>query len=169
MTACSLTCGHELIGEVVALGIGLPGPVEHATGMPISPPIMPGWHRFDVAGHLRERLGCPVLVDNDVNIMALGEHWTERPPVDDFLFVKVGTGIGSGLILGGRLHRGARGAAVLSLVPHSLVAQDHDESRATRSPRGILCLPPVRTRDTAHGVHEGCSRGTCIRSWMEGA
>lgn len=97
--------------DVVALGIGLPGPVEHATGRPISPPIMPGWHRFDVAGWLQERLGCPVLVDNDVNIMALGEQRTAWPEVDDFVLVKVATGIGAGLISGGLLQRGAQGTA----------------------------------------------------------
>ncbi|WP_413319843.1 ROK family transcriptional regulator [Agrococcus sp. 1P02AA] len=97
--------------EVVAVGIGLPGPVEHATGRPISPPIMPGWHRFDVAGWLRERLGCPVLVDNDVNIMALGEQRTAWPEIADFLLIKVATGIGAGIISGGRLQRGARGTA----------------------------------------------------------
>ncbi|WP_072313611.1 ROK family transcriptional regulator [Agrococcus sp. Marseille-P2731] len=99
------------LDDVVAVGIGLPGPVEHATGRPISPPIMPGWHRFDVAGWLRERLGCPVLVDNDVNIMALGEQRTAWPETDDFLLVKVATGIGAGIISGGRLQRGARGTA----------------------------------------------------------
>ncbi|GEK80554.1 ROK family transcriptional regulator [Agrococcus baldri] len=102
--------GREL-DEVVAVGIGLPGPVEHATGRPISPPIMPGWHRFDVAGWLRERLGCPVLVDNDVNIMALGEQRTAWPETADLVLVKVATGIGAGIISGGRLQRGARGTA----------------------------------------------------------
>ncbi|MCH1883061.1 ROK family transcriptional regulator [Agrococcus sp. ARC_14] len=97
--------------DVVAVGIGLPGPVEHATGMPISPPIMPGWHRFDVAGWLRQRLGCPVLVDNDVNIMALGEQRTAWPDTDDLVLVKIATGIGAGIISGGRLQRGARGTA----------------------------------------------------------
>ncbi len=98
-------------GALVALGIGLPGPVEHASGMPISPPIMPGWHRFDVAGHLRERLGCAVLVDNDVNIRALGEQRAAWPEVDDLVLVKVATGIGAGIISGGRLQRGAQGTA----------------------------------------------------------
>jgi predicted NBD/HSP70 family sugar kinase len=58
-----------------------------------------------------QRYDAPVLVDNDVNIMALGEYWVMEPKVNDFVFVKVGTGIGSGLILGGVLHRGANGAA----------------------------------------------------------
>jgi predicted NBD/HSP70 family sugar kinase len=72
---------------------------------------MPGWDGYDVRGHFSERFDAPVLVDNDVNIMALGEVWVMDEPVDDLLFIKVGTGIGSGLILGGTLHRGAQGAA----------------------------------------------------------
>ena len=97
--------------DVLGIGIGVPGPVEFAVGRPVSPPIMPGWDGYDVRAHFSGRFDVPVLVDNDVNIMALGEHWVMDDPVDDMLFVKVGTGIGSGLILGGQLHRGAQGAA----------------------------------------------------------
>jgi predicted NBD/HSP70 family sugar kinase len=53
----------------------------------------------------------PVLVDNDVNIMALGEHWTHWRDVDNLLFVKVGTGIGCGIVASRAIHRGAQGAA----------------------------------------------------------
>ena len=99
-------------GEPVSgVGIGLPGPVEHATGKPNNPPIMPGWDGFDVPGHVRAELGVPVLVDNDVNLMALGEHTTAFPDADHMIVVKVATGIGSGLISNGALHRGAVGAA----------------------------------------------------------
>ncbi len=59
-------------GALAAVGIGLPGPVEHSTGRPINPPIMPGWDRYDVPGHLQRRHPVPVLIDNDVNILALG-------------------------------------------------------------------------------------------------
>ncbi|NEE00730.1 ROK family transcriptional regulator [Phytoactinopolyspora halotolerans] len=97
--------------DLVGVGVGLPGPVEHSTGRPISPPIMPGWDGFDVTGYLTERLGTVVLVDNDVNIMALGEHFTNWPDASQLMFVKVATGIGCGLITDGRLHRGAQGAA----------------------------------------------------------
>jgi len=97
--------------DVRGVGIGLPGPVDFAHGMAVNPPIMAGWHLFPVAERCGATYGVPVLVDNDVNIMALGEYWVMEPKVEDFLFVKVGTGIGSGLILGGRLHRGADGAA----------------------------------------------------------
>jgi glucokinase len=98
-------------GDLLAVGVGLPGPVEHSSGMPINPPIMPGWDRWDVAGWLRSAFGVPVLVDNDVNIMALGERETAWPDVQHLVFVKVATGIGSGVISGGELQRGAQGTA----------------------------------------------------------
>jgi len=98
-------------GDLIAVGIGLPGPVEFSTGRPINPPIMPGWDRFDVPGWVRQHLEVPVLVDNDVNIMALGEQSHGWPRVDHFMLVKVATGIGSGIISGGRLQRGAQGIA----------------------------------------------------------
>ncbi|MEV6271116.1 ROK family transcriptional regulator [Kribbella sp. NPDC051936] len=97
--------------DLAGTGVGLPGPVEHSTGRPNHPPIMPGWDSYDVVGRLRRELPGPVLVDNDVNIMALGEHATAYPDVEHLLFVKVATGIGAGVISGGRLHRGAQGAA----------------------------------------------------------
>jgi predicted NBD/HSP70 family sugar kinase len=97
--------------DVLGVGMGVPGPVEFAAGRAVNPPIMPGWDGYDIRGRFRDRFAHPVLVDNDVNIMALGEHWVLPNPPDDMLFVKVGTGIGSGLILGGHLHRGASGAA----------------------------------------------------------
>jgi predicted NBD/HSP70 family sugar kinase len=97
--------------DVIAIGIGLPGPVEHSTGRPINPPIMPGWDQFDVPEFVKQHLEVPVLVDNDVNIMALGEQAFAWPQTDNLLFVKVATGIGAGVISGGRLLRGAQGIA----------------------------------------------------------
>ena len=98
-------------GKLAGTGVGLPGPVEHLTGRPNHPPIMPGWDSYDVAGRLAAEFAGPVLIDNDVNLMALGEHTNQYAEVEHLLFVKVATGIGAGLISGGRLHRGAQGAA----------------------------------------------------------
>lgn len=95
----------------VGLGIGLPGTVEYSTGRPINPLIMPGWDRFDVPGWVRGRWDLPVLVDNDVNILALGERDVAWPEVEYLVFVKVATGIGAGVISGSRLQRGAQGIA----------------------------------------------------------
>jgi len=102
---------HATKRGLLAIGVGLPGPVEHSTGLPIDPPIMPGWDRYDVPAHLGRTFDVPVLVDNDVNIMALGERDVAWPGVDHFIFVKVATGIGSGVISGGYLQRGAQGIA----------------------------------------------------------
>ncbi|NYI42161.1 ROK family transcriptional regulator [Demequina lutea] len=125
------TAGRELLKkanaastDLLGIGVGLPGPVEHATGLPIDPPIMPGWDRYDVPQNLGEQFGVPVLVDNDVNIMALGERAASWPHIDHFIFVKVATGIGSGVISGGLLQRGAQGIA--GDIGHVYVPQGDD-------------------------------------------
>lgn len=99
------------VADVIAVGIGLPGPVEFTTGRPSNPPIMPGWNGFDVPGWVHRHLNVPVHVENDVNIMSLGERALFFPEVDDVVFVKVATGIGAGIISGGWLQRGAQGTA----------------------------------------------------------
>jgi glucokinase-like ROK family protein len=97
---------------LVGAGVGVPGPVSFREGVPVSPPIMPGWNQFPVREAFSAELGCPVLVDNDVNIMALGEkHAGIARSVDDFLFVKIGTGIGCGIVVGGEVYRGVSGCA----------------------------------------------------------
>jgi glucokinase len=99
------------LNDLAGVGIGLPGPVEHATGRPVKPPIMPGWDGFDVVRYVQHSLPVPVLVDNDVNIMALGERTAHWPEHENFLFIKVATGIGAGIISNGELQRGADGTA----------------------------------------------------------
>lgn len=107
-----LATTRDLTGDLWGVGIAVPGPVEFSTGRPISPPIMPGWDGYPVRGRLAERYGAPVWVDNDVNVLALGES---RSGVavghDDVVVVKVGTGIGAGIVMDGRIHRGAQGSA----------------------------------------------------------
>jgi glucokinase len=98
-------------GDLAGIGIGVPGPVEHTSGRPANPPIMPGWHDFDVPGYVRRSFDVPVLVDNDVNIMALGEQRAHWPTHDNLLFIKAATGIGAGIIGNGQLQRGAQGTA----------------------------------------------------------
>ncbi|WP_433828922.1 ROK family protein [Actinoplanes sp. CA-015351] len=95
-----------------AVGIGVPGPVSFRDGVPVSPPIMPGWDRYPVRELLTQEYGCPAVVDNDVNIMAIGErHGGVAHSVDDFLFVKIGTGVGCGIHLNGGVFRGVDGCA----------------------------------------------------------
>jgi glucokinase-like ROK family protein len=97
---------------VYGIGVGLPGPVEFASGTPVNPPIMPGWDGYPVRARLSDRHDVPVWVDNDVNLMALGElRVGAARNQQDVIYVKIGTGIGAGLISSGRLHRGTQGAA----------------------------------------------------------
>jgi predicted NBD/HSP70 family sugar kinase len=97
---------------VWAVGVGLPSPMDYATGRVVTPPIVPGWAGFDVRSWFAGRYDAPVWVDNEINLRALGE-WERGEPQErrDLLYVKVATGIGSGLVTDGRLHRGDSGAA----------------------------------------------------------
>ncbi|CAA9583820.1 MAG: Transcriptional regulator, ROK family [uncultured Truepera sp.] len=98
-------------GEVAAIGMGVPGPVEFRTGLLIAPPIMPGWEGYSIRDHLGEEFGAAVFIDNDVNVMALGEAWNHSEGFTDAIFVKVGTGIGAGILCRGLIYRGADGSA----------------------------------------------------------
>ena len=97
--------------QVRGIGLGVPGPVDHRTGSLVSPPIMPGWDGYAVPQFFRRSYDCPVVVDRDVNIIALGEHRRSWRKYDDIAVVKYGLGIGIGLIIGGEPYRGALGAA----------------------------------------------------------
>jgi glucokinase-like ROK family protein len=98
--------------RLAAIGIGVPGPVSFRDGVPVSPPIMPGWDQFPVREVLSREHGCPAVVDNDVNIMGIGERYGGvAHSVDNLLFVKIGTGIGCGIYLGGEVYRGTDGCA----------------------------------------------------------
>ncbi|WP_406281007.1 ROK family protein [Embleya sp. NBC_00896] len=96
--------------DVRGIGIGVPGPVEFSTGTVVRPPIMSGWDGACVPELLGGFPGVPILVDNDVNVMALGEHRHHRD-VANLLYIKIGTGIGCGIVTAGRLYRGTDGAA----------------------------------------------------------
>jgi predicted NBD/HSP70 family sugar kinase len=97
--------------HVRGVGLGVPGPVAFDRGEPTNPPIMPGWDGFSIPGWFGGRYDAPVLADNDVNIMALGEHWAQWRESGHLLFIKVGTGIGCGIVANGLIHHGAKGAA----------------------------------------------------------
>jgi predicted NBD/HSP70 family sugar kinase len=97
--------------DVVAVTVGVPGPVQSSPPRVVSPPIMSGWDDVVVPDALGLELPVPVLVGNDVNLMALGEHRSRFADEEHIIVVKVGTGVGSGIIVAGNLHQGAEGAA----------------------------------------------------------
>jgi len=91
--------------------IGLPGPVDFKTGKVVSPPIMKSWQGFNVRAHVNARVPFTVIIDNDVNLIALAEQRISHPKSKVLLAIKLGTGIGGGLMVDGRPLRGANGAA----------------------------------------------------------
>ena len=97
--------------QVIGIGIGVPGPVDFASGQLVNPPLMPHWDSFSIRDYLREDYTAPVFVDNDVNLMALGELWRLQRSLSNFLVIKVGTGIGCGIVCHGEVYRGANGSA----------------------------------------------------------
>jgi predicted NBD/HSP70 family sugar kinase len=99
-------------GRIVGAGVGLPGPIDARTGTVGSSVILPGWVGLRPAEELERRLGVSVKVDNDANLGALGEvSFGAGRGLTDVLYVKVSSGIGAGLVLGGRLYHGAVGLA----------------------------------------------------------
>lgn len=152
---------------LVGVGVGVPGPVEHSTGRPTNPPIMPGWDRFDVPGYVQRTFDVPVLVDNDVNILALGEQATSWPRVDDLVFVKVSTGIGAGIIAGGQLQRGAQGSA--GDMGHVQVPMSAGSGREPGDERDLEALASgsalaVALRAEGHDVHSASDVVDLVRA-----
>jgi predicted NBD/HSP70 family sugar kinase len=96
---------------IAAIGISVPGPIDPDTGRPSQPPIMPGWDGYPIPEHLTEALGVPALVANDADAAALGEQRSAHPNSRSLCFIKVSSGIGTGIVLGGQVYRGTDGGA----------------------------------------------------------
>ena len=137
--------------QVVSVGIGVPGPVDFDAGVLIAPPIMPGWDGYPIRQAIWQTFpNAAVIVDNDVNVMALGELRNGTGTRhENFIFVKVGTGIGSGIVCKGEIYRGADGCA--GDIGH--ICADH--SGPVCHCGNIGCLeaiaagPPIAARATA--------------------
>ncbi|MFS8477844.1 MAG: ROK family transcriptional regulator [Micromonosporaceae bacterium] len=179
--------------RLAAVGIGVPGPVSFRDGVPVSPPIMPGWDRFPVREFLTREHGCPSVVDNDVNIMAIGErHGGVAHSIDDFLFVKIGTGIGCGIYLSGAVYRGTDGCAgdighiqvdahgpvcscgnvgcLEALFGGAALAREATAAARTGASPALAERLATAGAVTARDVAEGASEGdvTCIRLIRDG-
>lgn len=95
-----------------AIGIGVPGPIDSQAGMVFAPPIMPGWDGFPIQAHLEKKWGVPVSLNNDAELGALGEWAYGVGRGENYLaYIKVGSGVGSGLLFNGQIYRGATGSA----------------------------------------------------------
>lgn len=97
--------------QIQGIGLSLPGPIDPVTMRPSEPPIMPGWDNFPVADYVTKYTGKPARVENDANAMALGIQRLHYPACRSLVLIKVGTGIGSGFVIGGDLYPGVDGGA----------------------------------------------------------
>ncbi|MCP8896935.1 ROK family transcriptional regulator [Shinella daejeonensis] len=107
----TLSRDHAATGPLLAVGMGVPGPVNFGMSQLVNPPLMPGWDSFPIRDYMRDVAPAPCYVDNDVNLMALGALWRQRRQHRNFLVVKIGTGIGCGVICNGDIYRGQTGSA----------------------------------------------------------
>jgi len=139
--------------RLVGIGAAVPSPVGPRNPDRLSEVAWPAWKGRAGFSFLSERLGVPVLVDNNANLGALAEHWWGAGRgVDDVTYIKIGTGIGSGHIVGGRLERGATGAA--GEIGHMVM--DPQGAPCSCGRRGCLC--------TLVGAHPLVLRAAALRA-----
>lgn len=113
--------------EVVAVGIGCPGPIDIENGLVLTPTNLKSWTDFPIVGIFNEKFGVPVAFDNDANAAALGEFYNGAgKDFKDILYVTISTGIGGAIICGGKIHHGVRASA--GEIGHAIV-----------QPNGFLC------------------------------
>lgn len=144
--------------RVIGVGMGLPGPINSATGTVGSSAILPGWVGVDAAQEMTRRLGLAVQVENDANLGALGEFvWGAGRGHSELVYIKLSSGVGAGLLLSGRLYRGAGGTA--GEIGHT--PAQHGEAICRCGTRG--CLETVAS---ARSIAEllGRSRGEDVTS-----
>jgi len=146
--------------RIDGIGIGVPGPVDVRAATVVQPPIMPGWHGFDIRGFGARYFAAPIFVANDANLMALGESRRIYPHTPSLLFVKVATGIGAGLVLRGTIYDGVDGGA--GDIGHVRVPEAAVCATAART--AAWPLSPAARRWPARSPNEG-SRRTAAGTW----
>ncbi len=110
-------------GQVAAIGIGSPGPLDPHTGYLLAPPNNPEWHNFPLAPRVREHFGVQTFLDNDANLAGLGEYrFGAGQGHHNVLYITVSTGIGAGVVIEDRLLQGFHGLA--AELGHSIIDPD---------------------------------------------
>ena len=103
---------HEMSGakSLIGVGLGVPGALDFKEGRIIQSPNFPGWDDFPICSTIEKEVGVPVMIENDANAAAMGERWVgAAQDLDHFLLITLGTGVGGGLVLGGKLWYGETG------------------------------------------------------------
>ncbi|WAL67390.1 ROK family protein [Amycolatopsis cynarae] len=112
-----LDTGRRLLGEtgradsLCAFGLSVPGQIDHEQGTTLAPPTMPEWRGIRLREPFADTLSVPVFLENDANALAFGAYCDLGRPDAALVGVKVGTGVGAGLVISGRTHRGETSSA----------------------------------------------------------
>jgi glucokinase len=110
--ARTLSLKYRVAGDLAGIGVGIPGIIDMKTGTLRESPNLPGWQDYPVRKEIETRLGTPVVLENDANAAAVGENWLGAAAgVADMCMLTLGTGVGGGLVLGGRVWHGMTGMA----------------------------------------------------------
>lgn len=106
------TAKYQKQGSLLGVGIGVPGIIDMETGMMRESPNLPGWADYPVRVEIEKRMNTPVILENDANCAALGEKWLGAGRhIGDMLMLTLGTGVGGGIVIGGKIHHGMTGMA----------------------------------------------------------
>lgn len=109
--------------RLLGVGVAVPSPVDLVRPTQVSDVLLPHWRGYGITEELELVYGVPAVMDNDANLGALGEHWWGAGRgLTDFAYIKLGTGVGSGHMIGGEIYRGANGVA--GEIGHVVVAPD---------------------------------------------
>lgn len=141
---------------IAGAGVAVAAPVDHERGLIYDPPNIQGWGSATPFGTILSReLEAPVYIENDANAAALGEAWVGAGRgVRDFVYITVSTGIGGGLVLGGRLYRGANGTA--GEIGHVIIEPDGPPCRCgNRGCLEVLASGPAIARQAREAVARG--------------
>lgn len=136
--------------KILGIGMAIPSPVKYEEGYANYPAFMPGWHMFDLKQYFQSKYGCPAFIDNEVNTMALEEYQQRVNKQEHVLLcIKVGTGIGSGLVIDNKIYRGENGGG--GNVGHIQIsnATDPCECGKTGCIEAIASAPAVLRKATA--------------------
>lgn len=159
---------HRLLAQtdtavtgVSGIGISVPGPVDPRSSRPSQPPIMPGWDAYPIAEYLHDAVpvSVPVLVENDANAMAIGEHSVGFKDCPSLALVKISTGIGTGIVINGRVYQGIDGGA--GDIGHVRLG-DHPDAVCQCGARGCLAAVAsgraIAQKLTALGIEASSGR-----------
>jgi glucokinase-like ROK family protein len=152
--------------QILGIGVGVPGPVDFAHGVLVAPPLMPDWESYSIRNFFKGTFQSAfVVIDNDVNIMALGEQRSgDAAGIDHFLVVKIGTGIGCGIMASRKIHRGSNGSA--GDIGHICVDKDGPVCRCgNRGCLEAMAAGPAIVEKAIHAAQSGKSE--LLRKMME--